>query len=347
MSLLAAICLLLFRQVGPLSTRSLNRTANLESTHCKEKIYNIADSAMTDSVASPTRGRKGGKKGQDFSKSSKKKSKIVTKTKTVGSMEEKAVAVDGKVLKRKQKPTVTCRNPKLSRTRSDQESDKMTKKKKKKNKKTVTSSIKDKVLKKKHDCDADKVTSTERREEKNEMKVKRKSASTRVREESITSTGTNITTATGDDSYYTDSNSLNRVSFSVVEVKEYAYTLGNGVTQNGPPVTISSHPIRSQRHDLESYEQVRSLDRRKYEELILSVDQRTELLRMTGFSDKEITMAALEAAKIRHYRNTSVANMHWDGWTEKAESLGRKVTKWTIPLSFFRRTATKGGPWQK
>ncbi|KAG7374170.1 hypothetical protein IV203_013265 [Nitzschia inconspicua] len=140
------------------------------------------------------------------------------------------------------------------------------------------------------------------------------------------------------------------VGFSSVQVLEFRYTIGHqSVTEKGPPVALSYQLIRSEDHDLDSYE------RQKAKQIFttesqLSPEKRFQILLEAGFSRVAIDQADEESRRVRVYRKQSVLQLHRDEWNERTERLHRLIRRWTNPKNLYfkgahliRGSLTKGG----
>ena len=127
------------------------------------------------------------------------------------------------------------------------------------------------------------------------------------------------------------------VSFSKVEIQEYAIELGDNPATAGVPITIGWKPQFKIDCDIEEYERLRPPSRRN-ENLSISSDQRVDLLHKQGTSMREILQVKAENQKIRRARERSVQSVHWDGVKEALESASRRLKKME---STSRRTMKK------
>jgi hypothetical protein len=133
--------------------------------------------------------------------------------------------------------------------------------------------------------------------------------------------------------------SQRKVSFGTIQVLEFNYTIGHhSVTCKGPPLGLSSILVRSRNIDLDIYEKERQANYEADEEdMFLSPDIRTRILREVGFSVDAIERADIESQLSRIQRKESVLNMQWDEWNAKKERVRQRVRRWANPKGFYEK----------
>jgi hypothetical protein len=138
-----------------------------------------------------------------------------------------------------------------------------------------------------------------------------------------------------------EKNNRKKISFGTIQVFEFNYTIGyQSVTDNGPPLGLSSNLVRSRNIDLATYEKERRADRPKDEEdMLLSAAIRTRILKEEGFSVDAIERAELESQLSRIHRKESVSKMQWDEWNARKERIRRKVRRWVNPKVVYTKGA--------
>ena len=95
----------------------------------------------------------------------------------------------------------------------------------------------------------------------------------------------------------------------------------------GPPITIEWNHSAEETHDLETYESIRSTDRRLQKQMKIPPSLRTDILINHGYSRKEIREVSKEATVIRRARLRSIETLHKDKMDEKVEVMRRMLWK--------------------
>ncbi len=129
------------------------------------------------------------------------------------------------------------------------------------------------------------------------------------------------------------------VSFSNLEIRSYGVTLGDAPNLSGPPISLDWNydPQATQVHDIENYEQLRSITadnptplnpRRKGEELFILPSRRQYLLmRDAGFTRMQIKYATEDAQRAAKEREKGAKrSVRLDEMLEKANRFKRRVS---------------------
>jgi hypothetical protein len=117
-----------------------------------------------------------------------------------------------------------------------------------------------------------------------------------------------------------------KVSFSTVEIQEYAVQLGDNPATAGVPITIGWEPQFKIVCDIDEYESLRPPSRRSAD-LSIPSGLRVAMLHKQGTPMRDILAIKKENKKIRRARTKSVRSVKWDGVDEALESASRKVKK--------------------
>ena len=117
------------------------------------------------------------------------------------------------------------------------------------------------------------------------------------------------------------------VTFGQVEGIEYPTIVGiNPGGTGGPPLTIGWDALGSTLVDVDLYEDQRKGYRRGHDELIISLNERVDILRKKlGFSWSEINIGTKRANIARNKRKRTNQICEHDGLYEKIEHCGRNL----------------------
>lgn len=130
------------------------------------------------------------------------------------------------------------------------------------------------------------------------------------------------------------------VSFSFLQVREYARTVGDhpGVGQSsGPPISLDWNMVREKSYPVDFYEKHR-LPRRDKEQYRLSSSLRRKLLKDDwGCTVGDLMEAERIANKVTIQRQMTFALLPWADFEEVYQSLKRKIAR----LNPFRKKAAK------
>lgn len=114
-----------------------------------------------------------------------------------------------------------------------------------------------------------------------------------------------------------------RVSFALVEIREYPVLLGDnpgGVA--GPPLALDWEIQAEHTMSLDEYEHGRP-PRRRERQLILPISRRIEILREWGYSRQDILRGTKPVNIARRRRKVSIQSMRLDGIQEVLERVNR------------------------
>lgn len=128
-----------------------------------------------------------------------------------------------------------------------------------------------------------------------------------------------------------------RVLFTTCTIQEYPIILGdNPACANGVPVTIDWEPLQSSTTDVELHDYIRANQRRHGKELMLPVQDRTQMVMKAGASMEEVADTVLQIDQIRKERaetfNTSEFGEKMQIFQEKIERLPRGIAKNILKL---------------
>jgi hypothetical protein len=135
-----------------------------------------------------------------------------------------------------------------------------------------------------------------------------------------------------------------QVAFGTIQILEFTYTIGRqSVTEKGPPVALSSQLVRTQDHDVDSYELQKAKEKVTMD-VELSAETRIQILLDQGYNMSAIMRADEESKRVRVYRKQSVLEMHRDDWNERKERVHRRLQRWTNPKNLYSKGSTL---WQR
>jgi hypothetical protein len=117
------------------------------------------------------------------------------------------------------------------------------------------------------------------------------------------------------------------VSFDSISIRNYSMELGNHPNcQVGAPVTLSWNYEEEDTQDIDVYEFERK-PRRTTRHLILNYYRRKDILRLAGYSDKELKAAEKAVAQVQRQRQATVTFSPVRKLGELVGSAARKVTR--------------------
>lgn len=127
------------------------------------------------------------------------------------------------------------------------------------------------------------------------------------------------------------------VSFSTCTIQEYPVILGdNPACASGVPVTLDWKPVQSSTTELELHDFIRAKQRRHGKELIIPVQDRTQMAMNAGASMEEIAEIVLLVDQIRKDRaetfNTSEFGERLQVFQEKMGKLPKGIAKNILKL---------------
>jgi hypothetical protein len=124
-----------------------------------------------------------------------------------------------------------------------------------------------------------------------------------------------------------DSFKPREVSFDTINIRNYGMELGNHPNcQVGAPVTLSWDYEEQGTQDIDIYEFERK-PRRRMKHLILNYYRRNDILKLAGYSDKELKAAEKAVAQVQRQRQTTTAFLPVRQLGELIGSAARKVTR--------------------
>jgi hypothetical protein len=118
-----------------------------------------------------------------------------------------------------------------------------------------------------------------------------------------------------------------QVSFSKVEIQEYAIQLGDNPATAGVPITIGWEPQLKIVCDIDEYESLRPIMTRRGANLAFPSELRVAMLLKQGTCMRDILHVKRESQKIRRARMKSIQSIKWDGVNEALESASRTAKK--------------------
>jgi hypothetical protein len=117
------------------------------------------------------------------------------------------------------------------------------------------------------------------------------------------------------------------VSFDSIRIRNYRMELGNHPNcQVGAPVTLSWDYEEQGTQDIDLYEFERK-PRRRMRHLILNYYRRNDILKLAGYSDKELKAAEKAVAQVQRQRQATVTFLPVRQLGELIGSTARKVTR--------------------
>jgi hypothetical protein len=132
------------------------------------------------------------------------------------------------------------------------------------------------------------------------------------------------TTSTSDES---GSFKPREVSFDSIRIRNYGMELGNHPNcQIGAPVTLSWDYEEQGTQDIDVYEFERK-PRRRMKHLILNYYRRNDILKLAGYSDKELKAAEKAVAQVQRQRQTTATFLPVRQLGELIGSTARRVTR--------------------
>lgn len=120
---------------------------------------------------------------------------------------------------------------------------------------------------------------------------------------------------------------ITRRGWEVELIKNYPIIPGNNPAgYTGPPLTIDWQPISFVRiSDINKYEDIRQPHRRGYDRLKIPAQQRDSMLRMLGFSRKEVQLYTKRATIRRNQRKMTLSTLKhqraFERWSRRSEQL--------------------------
>ena len=128
-----------------------------------------------------------------------------------------------------------------------------------------------------------------------------------------------------------------KVAFSTCTIQEYPVILGdNPACANGVPVTIDWKPVQSSTTEVELHDYIRATQRRHGKELVLPVQDRTQMVLDAGSSMEDVANTVLEVDQIRKDRaetfNTSEFGEKMQIFQERLERLPKGIVKNVLKL---------------
>mmetsp|Transcript_24781 Transcript_24781/g.60878 ORF Transcript_24781/g.60878 Transcript_24781/m.60878 type:complete len:145 (-) Transcript_24781:178-612(-) len=128
-----------------------------------------------------------------------------------------------------------------------------------------------------------------------------------------------------------------QVAFSTCTIQEYPVILGdNPACANGVPITLGWEPVQSSTTEVELHDFMRAKQRRHGKELILPVQDRTQMVMSAGATMEEVADIVLQVDQIRKERaetfNTSDFGEKMQVFQEKLERLPKGIAKNLLKL---------------
>lgn len=126
------------------------------------------------------------------------------------------------------------------------------------------------------------------------------------------------------------------IRFSSVEVIDIAVTLSqNPACRSGPPIELSWIPECRTTIDLDFYELTRRRKRDR-RDLLLSAEDRLEILQQEGFSSKQMNAATMEVQRVSLSRRVSaiagsVARTKWEALAQRGRKNDLKTSDSYFP----------------
>jgi hypothetical protein len=144
-----------------------------------------------------------------------------------------------------------------------------------------------------------------------------------IQRRSILRTSDSSTTSTESGSF----NKPREVSFDSISIRNYSMELGNHPNcQVGAPVTLSWDFEEEGIQDIDVYEFERK-PRRTTRHLILNYYRRKDILKLAGYSDKELKAAEKAVAQVQRQRQATATFWPVRKLGELVGSAARKVTR--------------------